>query len=71
MGRSDKAKWLIVVPAMLGIVFVTCGTYNGYLGIWCIYLPADCNFGIGLWSTNRDAGTEQKEGLSVSTGGTA
>ena len=23
MGRSDKAKWLIVVPAMLGIVFVT------------------------------------------------
>ena len=23
MGRSDKAKWLIVIPAMLGIVFVT------------------------------------------------
>lgn len=23
MGRSDKAKWLIVVPAMFGIVFVT------------------------------------------------
>ncbi len=23
MGRSDKAKWLIVIPAMLGIVFMT------------------------------------------------
>ena len=69
MGRSDKAKWLIVVPAMLGIVFVTYVEHT--TDIWCIYLPADCNFGIGLWSTNRDDGTEQKEVLSVSTGGTA
>ena len=23
MGRSDKAKWLIVVPAMFGLVLVT------------------------------------------------
>ena len=35
-----------------------CAVYNGYLGIWCIYLPADCNFGIGLRSANCDAGTE-------------
>ena len=41
MRRSGWTKWLIVIPAMLGI-----------------YLPADCNFGIGLWSANCDAGTE-------------
>ena len=35
-----------------------CGSYNRYLGIWCIYLPADCDFRIGLWYANRDAGTE-------------
>ena len=59
MRRSGWTKWLIVIPAMLGIVLVTyVSVYNGYLGIWCIYLPADCNFGIGLWSANCDAGTE-------------
>ena len=35
-----------------------CGSYNRYLGIWCIYLPADCDFRIGLWYANRDVGTE-------------
>ena len=69
MGRSDKAKWLIVVPAMLGIVFVTYVEHTTDIwgfGAFICQLIAIC-----LWSTNRDAGTEQKEVLSVSTGGTA
>ena len=59
MRRSGWTKWLIVIPAMLGIVLVTYVRYTTDIwGIWCIYLPADCNFGIGLWSANCDAGTE-------------
>ena len=33
MRKSDWAKWLIVIPAMLGIVVGNlCGSYNRYLG---------------------------------------
>lgn len=59
MRRSGWTKWLIVIPGNARhCVGDLCAVYNGYLGIWCIYLPADCNFGIGLWSANCDAGTE-------------
>ena len=69
MRRSGWTKWLIVIPAMLGIVLVTyVDRITDIWGFGAFYLPADCDFRIGLWYANRDVGTEQKEVLPVNTG---
>ena len=51
MGRSDKAKWLIVVPAMLGIVLVTymeCATDIWGFGAFICQLIAILELAYGL-----------------------
>ena len=59
MRRSGWTKWLIVIPAMLGIVLVTYVRYTTDIwGFGAFICQLIAIFGIGLWSANCDAGTE-------------